>query len=702
MKKILLTLLHLLFLTILMFGQVARKETLALRIDEEIIINGLLDEMIWKKAPEAGAFVYEQPDRKDPKNVKTSVKILYDDLFLYVGFLCYDTEPEKIVFGEIGENMDIRDTDSIYILIDTFQNEDAYYCFAANVLGAKSDSLVAKDGQAINHQWNGNWKTFSQKTDFGWSVEVAIEFGCLFDKPVESSIIGLCLSRIVPRLDSIFRTGPIDPAFRIDEIKELKVLELLSARDLERRMTIVPHLIAGIEFQDKFSPGVGIDAHYLFSPQIGGLLTIFPDFATVEPDCERVNLTPFELYLPEKRDFFLEESDENQLPINLFYSKRIGDIYGGTKFDGNFETYEFSLLSSQTKKDKDANEDSANYSVFRFRKKNRTNSFSIGFTAANKFTGNKNRGNAGVDAHIDLTEKWRLSGQLAMSYGDYKKNNVAFFIGPSYDSKTFHIHLHYKQIDNFFADNANHVGFIPDDNRRELDSAVNKTFPFSRGLLERIRYVSNYNIYWGMDKTLRSWQIDEGFFFDLRNAKFTISAVHTMEYKLNEYLPEPKNVYNPEIGQWEKFYTKNFRNDRTRVCSAFFNDEWQQFSLALTFGNNYGSKFHMFTISKKFAVTENIFSEYDFHRIRYASESLHNSLFIHVFKLTILLNKNLRGSFFYQANSDIRKSNFYVACVYTFKPPNGTIQFVYQKGRGDFGEKGTQGDSLMIKIGYLF
>jgi hypothetical protein len=69
MKKILLTLLHLLFLTILMFGQVARKETLALRIDEEIIINGLLDEMIWKKAPEAGAFVYEQPDRKDPKTI---------------------------------------------------------------------------------------------------------------------------------------------------------------------------------------------------------------------------------------------------------------------------------------------------------------------------------------------------------------------------------------------------------------------------------------------------------------------------------------------------------------------------------------------------------------------------------------------------------------------------------------------------------
>jgi len=715
MKKIILPVLYFLFLSIPILSQDVKKENLAIKTDESIIIDGLLNESIWERAPDAYTFIQLRPDRMDPKKIKTLVKILYDYNYVYFGFLCYDTEPDKIEPGTIKIDGDLRDTDSIYILIDTLFDTKSFYYFATNYIGTKSDGTIPKGGRSVNYNWNGSWKSFSQKTDFGWSTEVAIELSCIFDKLVENKTFGLSLVRVVPRLEiSIFQPNPLDSAFKPYELGRLKVLELFDVDtqiellkradeqlEPEKRAKITPYVITKSESGEKNKPSAGIEALYAFSQQMSGQLTIYPDFATVEPDFERINLTPFELYLPEKRSFFQVDSDIYQQPFGLFYSKRIGDIYGGVKLNGKYGATEFSLMSAQTKKDEYLNKESANFSVLSFKKKNILNSLTIGFTAANKYIGRKNKGTAGIEANLDFTDKFKLSGQFALSYGDYGKNNTAFFIGPSYDSTTLHIHLHYKQIDKYFGDNANYVGFIPDDNRRELDSAINKTFQFRRGILEQIRYRSNYNIYWGMDGTLRSWQIDEGLFFDLKNKKFTLSVLHTMEYKLNEYFLEPKFIYIKSKDGWIKLYTKDFRNDRTRFGSSFYGGEWQQFSLFVTLGRNYGSKFQMFGISKQLKITENLFSEYNFYSIRYRLESLY-STYIHVLKLTINMSENIFGTIFFQRNSDIGKSNFQVVCTYAFKPPFGTIQLIYQKGSPEFGVIGTPGQTIFLKLGYVF
>ena len=715
MKKIILPLLYIFFLSIPVLGQEGKKENLAIKTDESIIIDGLLNESTWEKAPDAYAFIQFNPYREDPKKIKTSVKILYDDNYVYFGFLCYDTEPDKIVPGTIKTDKDLRDTDSIHILIDSFINPNYFYYFATNIIGSKSDGVIPKGGRTVNYKWNGSWKSSGQKTDFGWSGEVAIELSSIFAEPVKNKTLGLSLRRFVPRLDiSIYESDPLESAFDIDELRNLKSLELFDveeamelekraaqAIELEKRTRITPHIIATLEEGQKNKLAAGIDAQYAFSPLTSGQLTIYPDFSTVEPDHERVNLTPFELYLPERRSFFQVDSDIYLQPFGLFYSKRIGDIYGGVKLNGKYEATEFSLMSAQTKKDENLYVDSANFSVLSFKKKNILNSITIGFTAANKYIDKKNKGTAGIEADLALSDKFRFSGQFALSYGDYGENNTAFFLGPSYDSKTLHIHLHYKQIDKYFGDNANYVGFIPDDNRRELDSAINKTFSFRRGVFEQIRYRSNYNIYWGMDGTLRSWQIDEGLYLDLKNKKFTVSVLHTMEFKLNEYLLEPKFIYMPNKEGWAELYIRSFRNDRTRFSSSFYNGEWQQFGLFVTVGENYGSKFQMLGITKKLKVTEKLFSEYNFYRIRYLSESLHNSTFIHVLKLTINMSENLSWIVFFQSNSDINKSNFHVVCTYSFNP-SGTIQLTYQKGTAEFGVKGTQGHTLFLKLGYMF
>jgi hypothetical protein len=127
-------------------------------------------------------------------------------------------------------------------------------------------------------------------------------------------------------------------------------------------------------------------------------------------------------------------------------------------------------------------------------------SSSVGFLAANRLEGGRSRGTAGVDASLNFSDKLHFTGQLALSYGDKVEEDLAFFLRPSFDSATSHFHIRYSQLGRRFGDNANAVGFVPDDNRRELDSALTKTFWLRKGPIERIGYESNYNVYWGFDR----------------------------------------------------------------------------------------------------------------------------------------------------------------------------------------------------------
>ncbi len=714
LKKIILPLLSFIFLSLPVFAQVEELENLAVKIDRSIKIDGLLNESVWNNAPDASAFLQIQSDRTDPHKIRTTVKILFDNEFVYFGFLCYDDEPEKIEAEAINIDMDLRDTDSIYIVIDTSKEVNNFLYFATNYLGAKSDGLLSRDGETANYRWDGSWKSFSQKTDFGWSSEVAIELSSILENPLESKTFELGLSRLVPRLDSIFRSGGLDPAFRSEQLAQLKVLNLVQPK---MGVNITPYAMTMLESGDKTEPFAGMDAHYRFSPQMLGRLTIYPDFATVEPDQERLNLTPYELYLPEKRNFFLEGPETYQRREDLFYSKRIGDVYGGVELNGKFGAYEFSGMSVQSKKDEYLDEDSANFSLFSLKRQGRTNSSEIGFLAANKLINKRNIGTAGIYADLHLSNKFKLEGQFALGYEEDRKSNIAFFFGPSYDTRTFHAHLHYRQIDDNFSDQVNHVGFIPDDNRRELDSAINKAFSFKGGMIERIGYTSNYNVYWGMDGTLRSWQIDQGFIVNTK-MDFILSVTHTQEYKYNEYFLEPEYFFTPgegewvggaryggrwvgEAGIWTERYMRDFRNSRIRVKSQYYAGEWRSFGLTITSGRNYGSSFMMLEVSKRFRLSKTFFSEYYLQLLEHDTESFFSDATIHTIRLTSYVTKNLFFKLFFQSRSDINKVNIHLECLYNIKPV-GSIQLVYQKGTARFGEKGTQGHTLFLKFSHVF
>lgn len=664
-------------LSSILSAQWKSKEVFGIKADSPIKVDGFLDEPVWVEAPEAGDFIQLQPEKGNPASQRTVVSVLFDDRYIYFGFWCYDTEPDKIAARMTKRDTDIRADDSIYVLIDTFHDRRTCYYVCTNLLGTQWDGRITENGRTFDATWDGIWKSAAQRTDFGWTAEFAIELSSIKYEPGEDKSWGLSLGRGIPRrLEFNFWTGPLESAYKVSLFGELKGLNLKKA---EKKLQIIPHIIAKAEEGKETTAEVGVDARYAFSQTVSGNLTVNPDFATVEADQEVINLTRFETYLPEKRNFFLEGSEIYQQRIQLFYSRRISDIYGGAKVYGKIGGYEFQGLTAQTKEDEESGEDSANFTVFRL-KKDVMKSSNIGFLAANKLVNGKNWGTTGIDTALYFSDTFKFTGQFAMSYGDKNTDNIAFFLRPSYDTSTFHFHVRYTQLGRNFADNANKVGFIRDDNRRELDSSLSKTFFLRKWGFERIAYDSNYNIYWGLDGTLRSWKIDQEAEIDLKN-KFSVTLEHHEEFKL---------------------YEKEFRNRQSEIDIGYNTREWQHASVAYSFGKNFDRDFQLLEGNVNFKLTQDLSVSYGLERVLFDPDPENDSTWIHVIRATNYFTNDLFIKLFYQLNTVIDKSNIQILFVYRFQPPFGSIQVAYQKGTGEFGEKGTQGHTLFLKFAYMF
>ncbi len=307
-------------------------------------------------------------------------------------------------------------------------------------------------------------------------------------------------------------------------------------------------------------------------------------------------------------------------------------------------------------------------------------SSTIGFLGANKYVSGGSQGTAGLDTALYFTDTVSFTGQLAGSYGTDKPSDLAFFLRPSYDTATFHIHGRYTFLGEQFGDNANAVGFITDDNRRELDSAITKAFWLNNSFLERIDYQSNYNIYWGVDKTLRSWDVWQSLTFDLQN-KFSFTTRYEREYKLFE---------------------KDFDNEHTLFEIGYNTREWQSVRVGYRFGKNFDSDFTLWNALLRQNITKDLSVEYDLSKLYLDPDPENESTWIHVIRATQSFSADFYISLFYQINSAIDKRNIQAVMVYRFQPPFGLFQIAYQKGTAEFGEAGTQGHTVFLKFAYVF
>jgi len=649
----------------------------AVRATEAPRIDGVVTEEEWAGAPVFSDFIQFEPQRGDPSVVRSEARILYDSAFVYVAFKAWD--PDPVTAQLTRRDSDLTDDDVFLVILDTYRDRQSAFLFAVNPLGTQADARVANDGRTIDATWDERWSAESRIHDWGWSAELAIPLTSLRFEAGENKSWGVNFGRgRRQNLELAFWSGPLEAEIRVSQAGELRGMDLTAPPS--RHMGIVYGLT---RFQDGAQPfsDAGLDLRYAITPGVNFSGTVNPDFATIEADQEQVNLTRFELSLPEKRPFFLEGGELFRQRIRTFYSRRISDITGGAKVLGKQGPWTFAFIGADERSTED--HEGAFYGVTRLQRD--LGRSSVAMTWADRREGGAGQGSLGMDATLFFSSTLGFTGQLVRSYGPEDDGVWAFFVRPSFDSPTGHFHVRYTHLGERFADNANAIGFIRDDNRREIDSALTKTWWLRRGVLERLGYSSNYNWYWGQEGTLRSWKIDETLDADFRN-RWSARVAHTEEFK-GEYLPR---------------FERDFRNRSTSLRMGYNTREYQSLSATYRFGRNFDADFQLVSGSARYKPTTQSALEYELQRLVLDPDPDDDTTWIHVVKANQFFTNDLYLQLFFQTNSAIDRRNVQAVFVYRYKPPFGTIQLAFQRGKAEFGERSDQGNTLFLKVTGVF
>ena len=437
-------------------------------------IDGQIEAGEGQAASRGENFIQFEPNRGDPSELQTVVLVQYDDEHLYIAFEAHD--PEPLMAQMVRRDADLWNDDSVQIYIDTFHDGRSGYFFMTNVLGTQLDGRLTDDGISTDQTWDAPWESETELTDYGYSVEVSIPLRALQYTAGKDSTWGINFARSRRRtLERSYWSGPVDHWGRMSQAGDLVGIDVPPPR---RRHQLIPYALSQKQEGQALTGAVGLDLRYAVTPQTSTNFTVNPDFATIEADQEEINLTRFELALTEKRQFFLEGQELFNQRIHTFYSRRIADITTGGKALWKQGGWGFAAVA--TYGDVDQNADTAGYAVVRVQRDLFARS-SIGFLVANRTQTGAQEGSAGLDANLFFSETFGFTGQWVKSYGHYGRGSVGFFARPSYDSATAHAHIRYTHLGDRFADNVNVIGFIQDDDRRELDGAIEKTIWLDSG-----------------------------------------------------------------------------------------------------------------------------------------------------------------------------------------------------------------------------
>jgi hypothetical protein len=344
MRKIFITLLLLLTLSPVIFGQdPEKKQYTATQITIPPVINGILDDDAWKSGSWAGDFIQNQPYSGRPETQKTVFKILFDENNLYVAIKSFDTSPDSIVNRLT--RRDETDGDLVGIIIDSFHDLRTGFLFGVSSSGVKYDQMFTNDNGNGDSSWDPNWWVKTAVNNEGWVAEMKIPFSQVRFEKSSGKVWGLDIARILYRKNetTFWQHIPRDAPGMVHLFGELKGLEHIKPRKI---FDVTPYGVAETETFEKVPENPfqasgrlsklngGIDAKIGVTNNMTMDLTINPDFGQVEADPSVVNLSAYETFFSEKRPFFIEGNNITNFGIgigdggvgndNLFYSRRIG------------------------------------------------------------------------------------------------------------------------------------------------------------------------------------------------------------------------------------------------------------------------------------------------------------------------------------------------------------------------------------------
>ncbi len=407
-----------------------------------IRLDGHLDEDAWTKAVRIKKFIQREQQVGELSTEKTEVAILYDKNNLYLGVWCYQKDPNSIRAKYMQRDFDFEAEDNFKVIISTFNDGRNGYLFIVNPNGARADAQVY-GLEEENMNWNGVWDVKSRITEEGWFAEIIIPFSTFQFKKTEKLSWGINFERdIVSKNEQVTWQG-WNQNYSINSLAAAGTLEGISNIGYAKKFELKPYILTGFEKEENLKSEypfkLGFDLNVNLSPTLKLNLTTNTDFAQVEADRIAVNLSRFNLFYPEKREFFLEGYNQFSFKMgyvdDLFYTRKIGienlepvPIMLGARLIGKVGKNNINFLSIQTEKLDTI--PSTNNSVFRYKYDIGTQSYIGGIVtskANNEFTNLV----VGIDGKYSTSKFLKnknliVYGSLTKSFDDLKSSNNAW------------------------------------------------------------------------------------------------------------------------------------------------------------------------------------------------------------------------------------------------------------------------------------
>lgn len=369
----------------------------AFKIKEPIVLDGVLDEEIWGPEGWNDDFTQYFPSDTSAANAKSRVKIAFDDHNLYIAAVMENNDgPRKYVSTSLRRDYRGEQNDGISFVFDTFNDKTNAFQFGINPYGVQREALLANGGarsEDLNLAWDNKWYAKAVIHENHWQVEVVIPLSTIrFREGAQNWNVNFY--RIDSHKGERSTWTPIPRNFPI--ISTAFSRKLIFEEPLKKNsanISLIPYVAARASknflegISEEISPVVGGDAKIGIGPALNLDLTFNPDFSQVEVDQQVTNLDRFEIFFPERRQFFLENGDLfasfGQPRSRPFFSRRIGvdrdentgqniqsKIIYGARLSGKVnENWRVGLMNMQTATDENAGISGKNFSVIALQKK---------------------------------------------------------------------------------------------------------------------------------------------------------------------------------------------------------------------------------------------------------------------------------------------------------------------------------------------
>ncbi len=573
----------------------------AIRITEKITLDGRLDEPAWQLALPAADFVERLPRLGAAAPEKSEARFLYDDDNLYVGFVCFDSDMAHMVVNELKEDFNFIESDSVTVAIDSLHDRRTGFLFTTNPAGAKRDMQVTNDG-SYNVDWDSVWDVKVSQNKDSWIAEYMIPFKTLRFSNSQSQEWGLNLARRILRINEDNFWAPVPIRYQIGKISLAGTLKGVEDIHQGLNLRVKPFFTAGVT-QVRLPSGQletiqslarlkdydgGVDAKYSVTPSLTLDATYRTDFAQVEVDQQQVNLTRFNLFFPEKRDFFLENVGTfsfgpggNLLP---FFSRRIGlssagtpiPILGGGRLSGQAGQYNVGFLAMKT--ERLGSTPSNGLLVGRIKRNLFRNSY-IGTLVTSRdstIAGDYNRV-YGTDAHFQFYQKWEFDSYVLRSdtSGRQRENQARRFQSAWRDDELV-INGEYNLVQANFNPE---MGFV----RRGNMSQYSGDFTW-KPLLRKSDTIRNLSFgtsldYFGGSSSgkieTRTQELNAGIQFE-NTATIDFAAIETFDRLTNPFRIRP-DISIP-VGDYQyRNYTAKFTTNPSAKIKGNGNINWGEF-----------------------------------------------------------------------------------------------------------------------------